>query len=326
MNAIGHNFSNISIYASSHGPSGCVSEQPELPGDSFVGSYDDGSDGVEAKDVRAVCDLKSKSEPVTITVIATNDIHGQYGKLPKVSGIIKDLKAKYPDAVVVDGGDSSFNPPSSNKVRFGTAVKLMSAMDYDIMALGNHEFQYGKTAAVEEFVKKVDAQVICANVHSDKGGYLNGVQPYVIKDINGVKAAFVSVTELEKHKPGKDIERPIDCMNRLMPELQEQADIIIGLNHQGLSDDAKLAKAVDGISLIISSHDHEATEEPIQIGSYPNHTYIVESGSHCQMVGLSQITVDPDTHEILDFKFTNYPVETYQCSPDPVIQKMVSRQ
>lgn len=335
MNAIGSNFS-IPQYSTINAASSAAPKaeaQEVLPSDGFTPSS---SDDFSISDPRTAATSeirgpKAKSEPVTITIISTNDMHGKFNKMPKVAGIIDDLRAKFPGAIVVDGGDSSYNPPASTKHGFEPTTQVLNAMGYDIIGLGNHEFQNGKQATVDKFVKKVNADVIAGNVHADHvGGYLEGVQPYVVKEVGGVRVAFVSMLEPKMHtKPnphvGKDLvkEQPIEAMKRLMPELKENADIIIGVNHEGLNDDRKLAQAVDGITAILSSHDHAITDSPIKVGSYPNSTYIVESGSHCKLVGLTQITVDPDSKEVIDFKFQNYPVDTYNCKPNAKVAQII---
>ena len=343
MNYISSTFVNVPSNYSSHpvssGASSVVAEeQSSIPTtDGFVRSSSDDEQFKLSSDLKSASissvDTKKKSEPVTITIISTNDMHGKLDKMPKVAGVLDALKEKYPDAIVIDGGDSSYNPPFSTGHRFEPVTQVLNEMPYDILALGNHEFQYGKGATVTEFVNKVkdNADVIAGNVHADHvGGYLEGVKPYVVKDVGGVRVAFVSMLEPKMHtKPnphvGKDLvkEMPADAMRRLMPELKENADIIIGVNHQGLNDDKALAKEIEGITAIFSSHDHAITETPIQVGSYPNTTYIVESGSHCKLVGLTQITVDPDTKEVLDFKFTNYPVQTFSCKPNEKVAEIV---
>jgi 2',3'-cyclic-nucleotide 2'-phosphodiesterase (5'-nucleotidase family) len=342
MNSISSSFVNIPTtnYATSapvaSGVGNVAEEQSSIStADGFVRSSSDDEQLKLSSDLKSASvssvDTKKKSEPVTITIISTNDMHGKLDKMPKVAGVLDALKAQYPDAIVIDGGDSSYNPPFSTGHRFEPVTQVLNEMPYDIIGLGNHEFQYGKGATVSEFVNKVNADVIAGNVHADYvGGYLEGVKPYVVKDVGGVKVAFVSMLEPKMHtKPnphvGKDLvkEMPVDAMKRLMPELQANADIIIGVNHQGLNDDKALAKAVDGITAIFSSHDHALTETPIQVGSYPNSTYIVESGSHCKLVGLTQITVDPDTKEVLDFQFTNYPVQTFNCKPNERVEQIV---
>lgn len=67
----------------------------------------------------------------------------------------------------------------------------------------------------------------------------------------------------------------------------EGAEIIVCLSHSGTGDslasseDEELAKAVDGIDVIVSGHTHSTLTEPLVV----NDTYIVSSGPYCQNLG-----------------------------------------
>lgn len=335
MNTIGSSFSSVSQYSALNNSSsvGVSSSKPEVKDYASFASEDSVSvsSDIALSATNQVSDSRKKSEPVTITIISTNDLHGKYDRMPKLAGVVDALREKYPDAILVDGGDSTYNPPASTKNRFEPMTKILNAMDYDIIGLGNHEFQFGKEATVKEFVNKVDADVIAGNVHADKvGGYLENVSPYVIKEVGGVKVAFVSMLEPKMHTKanphvGKDLvkETPVEAMRRLMPEIEQKADVVVAVTHQGLNDDRKMLKQISGVDLVLAAHDHAITEEPIEVGKYPNTSYIVESGSHCKMVGLSQLTVDPDSGEVIDFQFTNYPVQTFNAKPNEEVAKII---
>lgn len=275
---------------------------------------------------------KSTSDPITLTIISTNDMHGQYQLMPKVAGVIDALRERYPDAIVVDGGDSTYNPPFSEVNEFGPITDVLNEMKYDVITLGNHEFQYGKESTSKDFALKLDADVVSANVH-DKSlkDNLDGVKPYVVKDVNGLRVAFVGLVKPKMHTKahpnvGKDLvkESTIEAMQRLMPEIKKEADVVIALTHQGLGDDERMASHIKDISLVLAAHDHVSTSKPIVVGNYPSKTYIVENGSHCKMVGLSQLTIDPETNKVLDFKFKQYPVETYGVKPNQNVAKIIN--
>lgn len=274
----------------------------------------------------------SKSEPITLTIISTNDMHGQYQLMPKVAGVIDALRERYPDAIVVDGGDSTYNPPYSELNEFGPITDVLNEMKYDVITLGNHEFQYGKESTSKDFALKLDADVVSANVH-DKSlkDNLDGVKPYVIKNVNGLRVAFVGLVKPKMHTKahpnvGKDLvkESTIEAMQRLMPEIKKEADVVIALTHQGLGDDERMASHIKDISLVLAAHDHVNTSKPIVVGNYPSKTYIVENGSHCKMVGLSQLTIDPETNKVIEFKFKQYPVETYGVKPNANVAKIIN--
>lgn len=86
---------------------------------------------------------------------------------------------------------------------------------------------------------------------------------------------------------GMELEDPIAAAKRVVAEIQEkeQPDFILCLSHSGTEkgrgEDYKLAKAVDGIDVIISGHTHTTLEEPIEV----NDTLIVSCGPYTQNLG-----------------------------------------
>lgn len=85
----------------------------------------------------------------------------------------------------------------------------------------------------------------------------------------------------------------------------ERAEIIVCLSHSGTGDslasseDEELAKAVDGIDVIVSGHTHSTLAEPLVV----NDTYIVSSGPYCQNLGSLTFSWDDGGEKrLLDYR------------------------
>ena len=84
----------------------------------------------------------------------------------------------------------------------------------------------------------------------------------------------------------------------------EGAEIIVCLSHSGTGDslasseDEELAKAVDGIDVIISGHTHSATQEPIRV----NDTLIVSCGEYTRNLGVLTVEKTGEGLDTLDFR------------------------
>ncbi|MDQ7824284.1 MAG: bifunctional UDP-sugar hydrolase/5'-nucleotidase [Candidatus Eremiobacteraeota bacterium] len=270
---------------------------------------------------------------IKISIINTHDMHGYFKNMANIAGLINQLREQNPGAMVVDGGDVCYNPPYSDRNHYEPMPDVMNQIGYNLVSLGNHEFQWNKEDLDQEFVKKLNCDVLCANVLDPQTKqYLPGVQPYLIKDMNGVKVGFIGVVEprmaTSAHpNVGHDVLKldPGATLKKLIPEVKAKgADVIVVLSHQGIDDDPSMAKQVSGIDVILASHDHQITQSPITVGKFPNQTYIVESGSHCKNVGLTTIEYDPKSKEVVDVEFTPFPASSHTVKADPAVQEILN--
>jgi 5'-nucleotidase / UDP-sugar diphosphatase len=276
----------------------------------------------------------SSDNTATITIISTNDLHGHFSTMPQVSGLVHQLKKENPEALVVDVGDIAYNPPYSDANHFDPMVDIMNQIGYNIVEPGNHEFQYGAPTMHDEYTSRIKADVVCSNVKDPKtNDYLPGIKPYVIKEIDGVKVAFIGTVVPDMATSahpnvGKDVKRLDinDTVRRLLPEIKAQgAEVIVDLSHHGIGKkaDVNLAQNVDGIDVILSGHDHQLTENPIVISKMPGKTYVIEGMSHGKFVMQTDIEVDKKTHEVISVTMKSYPTSTSTVKPDPVVNDII---
>ncbi len=86
---------------------------------------------------------------VTLTFAHTNDMHGRIVEskdvigFPRIYTAVQDLKAKNPNTILVDVGDTFHGLPVVNIDKGETAVKLMNELGYSYMTTGNHDYNYG---------------------------------------------------------------------------------------------------------------------------------------------------------------------------------------
>ena len=143
-------------------PLGRLTEAAELhgvwtrrrPGASWV---DDGAGGHGWATVRLMRRLPALAlalslaapavHAVPVTIIGTNDLHGQVERTAALSGHLKPLRARLAKeqggVVVVDGGDMFQGTLESNLEEGKAVVQAYNAVGYDAVAIGNHEFDFG---------------------------------------------------------------------------------------------------------------------------------------------------------------------------------------
>ncbi len=203
-------------------------------------------------------------ERVTVTVLATTDVHGSiypydyYTREASARGLAKDatlieaVRRQTKDTLLVDCGDTIQGSPlesvHQNAVRAGKTqapdpmMLAMNAMGYDAMVVGNHEFNFG-LANLEAARKAARFPWLSANTVS--GGVLPPFAPFVVKTVGGVKVAVIGVTTASVpswEKPEtirglrflpqeEGVRRALDAL------APEHPDVIIAAVHAGLDRD-----------------------------------------------------------------------------------------
>lgn len=100
-----------------------------------------------------------KKEPFTIEIVQMNDIHGHienegsYGGLARASKLINQIRneSKEDNTILIGNGDM-LQETAIARVGYGKVViDAMSQMQFDMMGVGNHEFDWGLDKFLEYF-------------------------------------------------------------------------------------------------------------------------------------------------------------------------------
>ncbi len=239
---------------------------------------------------------------VNLTIVHTNDIHGRVEGddsiigFPRLASYIKELKAENPNVLVIDAGDAIHGTTLVNLSQGEAMINLMNAVNYDAMAPGNHDFNYGYDRLVE-LSKIAEFPILAANVIPVEGEM--DLAEYVIKEIGGLKVGIFGLATEEtvykshpKNTEGVNITDPIAKAKELVERLEvEEVDMIIAVCHLGLDEGSNpkssdVAEQVEGIDLIIDGHSH--TE--LLGGKLVGETLIVQTGNHLSNVGKVDVT------------------------------------
>lgn len=221
--------------------------------------------------------LAASSQPQVfdLTIIHTNDFHDyEPYALARKASIIKNIRAEKKNVLLVDGGDLSIRGPYHKAFYGELEMAVLNALKYDAWELGNNEFKAHPDQAVTDeklynLINQATFPTLCANVMTQEGTYLPGVQPYTIKPVAGINIGILGVTSNKvKTYPqasNKVVEEAVTTLKTLLPEVRKESDIQIVLSHAGLAGDLKIDKELSdsGISFIIGADDHFVIPQPI---------------------------------------------------------------
>jgi 2',3'-cyclic-nucleotide 2'-phosphodiesterase (5'-nucleotidase family) len=84
-----------------------------------------------------------------VSIIFTGDMHSHLdaqesvGGFAKLKTIVDDINTNYPESFLLDAGDFSMGTPFQTIFKSeASELRMMGQMRYDVVALGNHEFDY----------------------------------------------------------------------------------------------------------------------------------------------------------------------------------------
>lgn len=219
-----------------------------------------------------------------LVILHTNDTHSHIdpvrgGLADGLGGVIE--RSVYVDSVrqavgkrnllMVDAGDFSQGTSYFSIHKGDVEIEVMNAIGYDVVALGNHEFDNG----VEELARrlaKARFEVVCAN-YDFTGTPLEGlVKPYTIVRKAGNKIGIIGLlTDVTKVVDRSIADKmtyqdPVETANRYAKYLKEteKCDIVLCLSHLGFDgrmSDSKVASMSEDIDLIIGGHSHTELQQ-----------------------------------------------------------------
>ncbi len=215
-------------------------------------------------------------------ILHSNDVHGAVAGYAYMAALKAQYEAQGAEVILVDAGDYSQGTTYVSSTKGADAVAMMNAAGYDVVTLGNHEFDYGY-AQLAENMKQAKFKVLCADVFDANGKTIfDGNTTYTTK--SGVKLGFFGMETPEtqtKANPAliKGLKFATDEAFYAAAKTQvaalKDADLVICLAHLGVDAESKpyrsydLYSKVEGIDFIIDGHSHTVMTkgengEPIQ--------------------------------------------------------------
>ncbi|WP_122519545.1 bifunctional metallophosphatase/5'-nucleotidase [Pannonibacter phragmitetus] len=230
-------------------------------------------------------DLHSRIEQINkfdSTCSADEDAKGEcFGGVARIKTKVDERRKALTDAgknvILLDAGDQFQGSLFYTTYKGKAAAEFMNMIGYDVMAVGNHEFDDGPQG-LADFLADVTFPVISGNTDVSNEPLLKDKVPgSVILEVGGQKIAIVSVlaedtAETASPGPGVTFMKAEDYLKGAVGELEAQGvNKIIALTHMGYERDKEIASAVSGIDAIVGGHSHTllANDNDKAAGPYP---------------------------------------------------------
>lgn len=296
-----------------------------------------------------------KTTEKDIVLVHTNDVHGRIVEEKgrdkntsvvgdaKLATVIENERAKKDQTtVVLDAGDAFQGLPISNSTKGEARAEILNKINYDAMAVGNHEFDFGLDEA-KKYKEILKFPLLSANT------YVNGARLFEAstiidkdKNVKGDEVVVIGVTTPEtstkthpKNVQGVTFKDPIPEVLNVVKEIQAKAKATgddyktyVVLAHLGvdtttpdawrgstLADELSKSPLLKGKRVVvIDGHSHT-----VESKTYGDNVTYNQTGSYLNNIG--KVTLKPNS--LLGTPSLIKASETTNVTPNSEVKKLV---
>ena len=284
-----------------------------------------------------------------ITTMSTSDIHGhmvpytpsgssiEVGGSAKAAWLFDEAERRNPNTLVLDGGDSPYNTDLANMSQGQSSVDVMNAQGYDATVLGNHDFDYAFDNLLS-LAERAEYAMLSANTYWKDGTYPEQFEPYIVKEVGGVKVAIVGLTDdgskaTTHYANTQDIDfhDQWEVGQEVVAQADAEADVVIMLSHLHGGNNT-VPTRIDGIDMEIGGGNDifgrplniEGTVvvNPGGVGTCVNQTNLNLKDGEVLGYTFNQIILSSDVPEDAEVKAI---IEDYQADLDAQMEVVIGQ-
>ena len=301
----------------------------------------------------------SNAEKRVVTLLYTNDIESVYepieafwnpdieriGGIAYLAELIDQTRRSEPLSFLFDAGDI-YTGALSQATEGKLAFDLYSLMGYDIVNLGNHEFEYG-WESLHRVMQRARFPVLSSNLFYE-GTDIPFCQAYTILERDGFRIGVVGVMGLDAfkntinpiHSAGLEARATAPIVQAHVDEFRDEVDLVVVVTHQnrtapmqtdkeadpevqrGFDEDYALAGELRGVDVIFGGHSDHGLWEPAR---HPETgTLIGLTFGQGKYLGLMRLSVDTETRAVELLEGRLIPVESDRLTPNAEILSRIA--
>ena len=254
---------------------------------------------------------------IDLIFLQLNDVYeiapiqgGEYGGMARVETVHKQLLKENPNTMLFLAGDF-LNPSllgsikvNGERVRGKQMVEVMNAMNFDLVAFGNHEFDISQKD-LQKRLNESNFPWISANVklktdqasipfYKERNGQKYPLGETYIKEFSDedgtkIKIGFVSVCIPSNPKDFVEYDDMYKKISSSYEAIKDLVDVVFGLTHVTLENDKRIAKLLPNIPLIMGGHEHTHSND------FVGNVQISKADANAKTVYIHKISYDKTT-------------------------------
>ncbi|WP_397446692.1 bifunctional metallophosphatase/5'-nucleotidase [Polaribacter sp. R77954] len=264
---------------------------------------------------------KKDDAKINFTFLQINDVYeiapiqgGEFGGMARVETLHKELLKENPNTMLFLAGD--FLNPSllgtikvdGERVRGKQMIEVMNAMNFDLVAFGNHEFDISQKD-LQKRLNESNFPWISANVklktnekavpfYKEKGKNQIPVNETFIKEFSDadgttIKVGFIGVCIPSNPKDYVEYGNMFVKARASYAAIKDSVDVVFGLTHVKLANDKRIAKLIPDLPLIMGGHEHTNSYDKI------GNTIIAKADANAKTAYIHRISYDKNTKKAI---------------------------
>jgi len=283
------------------------------------------------------------SAGVRFTILQINDVYkiegllgGRLGGLARVRTLRKRLEAEGRPVLVLHAGDLLFPSVMSKYLRAAPMIRVLNLLDGNPVAFdpdlfvvfGNHEFDDRDPGVLLGRLAQSDFSWVSSNVRyrtvkAAPGEALStrlaNVHDVVVRDVAGFPVGIFGLTTDAQPRDYVAYDYGLAeghaAVERALERLKSGgARVVLGLTHQDLEDDERLAREFPAVAIVIGGHEHFFLQR--KIGS----TWITKADADARTAVVHDVRVAPDGSVADDFRKVSLDADVEK---DPEVEREV---
>ena len=247
-----------------------------------------------------------------IVIVFENDVHCAVDGYAKLVALREQQRDMTPYVTTVSSGDFVQGDVVGSLSKGENIVAIMNEVGYDVVTLGNHEFDFG----IPQLLKlkdSLDASVVSTNFCDFRTGRFV-FQPYHIICYGEVDIAFMGFTTTttgtlvasrtfldEDGQIAYGFSRPTfyeKAQNQIDQARKDGADYVVVLSHLGDSERGEHPSSVSliarttGIDAVLDGHDHRVLSDSLVQNMKGEPVLLASTGLKFQNIGLLTLSTE----------------------------------
>jgi len=276
-----------------------------------------------------------------LTILHSNDLHGDFlakeidkdlaGGVSLLSGYVQQQRKESPNLIYCIAGDMLQGSLIDSEFKGISTIQIMNVLSPDVVAIGNHETDYGLTHLL--FLERCARfPIVNANIFI-KNPLTRLFTPHKFIKIDGMRIMFIGLITADVMSSIKsdNLISSLININDAAAEVgricnayrNTDVDFTVLLTHIGFEEDKALAALLDprwGVDVIIGGHSHTVLEQPALV----NNILIAQAGVGTKHIGRFDVIVNTDTNSVHSFTWQLLPINEKNCPRDEAMELLLN--